>query len=790
MRHPLFETATVFLLGAALAWGQQRPPQMHIPGQPIPGLPAPGEQTPPQQQPQQQQPAQQPTPTQQPAPAQPAPAAQQPAPAQTAPAQIPPAAATEAGGFRLQNVSLTELVDILARRLKINYILDPRVKGAVTINTYGEVKPTDLWQLLETILRINGAAIVKVGDLYRIVPLGDVARLPIKPQISAGKELTDDEHMVLNLIFLKYATAPEVGKLITPFLGESGTLTVYDPANLLIIMDNARNMKRTMELIALFDSETFASSRVKLFTVENGRPSDIAKELENVFKAFALSDKAAVRFMPIDRINTIVAVAPNPGIFAEVENWLKKFDVPVKVTAGSIDNYVYRLKYGRAETIAFAIMMLYGGGGMFPMMGMGGMGGMGGFPMGGMGGFPMGGMGGGMYGMGGMGMGGFPMGGMYGGSYGGAMYGGGMFSGAAQYSPPLAPAPGGIGAAPPASPGVTSPTGSTAVTGDLTGSYLGAAAGAGGAGLRIPHIVPNPFDNTLLIQATPQEWDQISRLLEQLDIPPRQVLIEAKIYEVNLTGAFTSGVTAYFQNRGADPDNPVARGPFTKNIYASGSSRGLALTAGTLVGQSRELLLFLTAQEDTRRSKVISAPSLIATDSIPAVINVGIEVPTLASQAVAGGVQSSGSSVFTNTVQNRNTGVTLNITARVNSSGIVTLLVNQEVSNPQPPSADAAIQSPSFSKRNVQTQVTVQDGDTIAIGGIIQETDQSSSAGIPVLHRLPVIGGAFGAKSLSKQRTELVIFLTPRVIYDTNEMVEASDELRSRLKRLQKLIKE
>jgi general secretion pathway protein D len=128
--------------------------------------------------------------------------------------------------------------------------------------------------------------------------------------------------------------------------------------------------------------------------------------------------------------------------------------------------------------------------------------------------------------------------------------------------------------------------------------------------------------------------------------------------------------------------------------------------------------------------------------------------------------------------------------ARVNPSGIVTLFINQEVSAPQAPAASASIQSPSFSKRSVQTQVTVQDGDTIAIAGIINESDTWSSNGIPFLHRIPVIGAAFGNRSVSKERTELVIFMTPRVIYDTNEITEASDELKSGLKRLQKMIRE
>jgi general secretion pathway protein D len=132
----------------------------------------------------------------------------------------------------------------------------------------------------------------------------------------------------------------------------------------------------------------------------------------------------------------------------------------------------------------------------------------------------------------------------------------------------------------------------------------------------------------------------------------------------------------------------------------------------------------------------------------------------------------------------------MNVLARVNSSGIVTLMINQEVSAPVAPSPSAAIQSPSFSRRTFQTQVTVQDGDTVAIGGIIQETDTNSSGGIPFLHRIPVLGIAFGNKNSTKTRTELVVFMTPRVIYDTNQITEASDDLVYKLRRLQKMIRE
>ena len=301
---------------------------------------------------------------------------------------------------------------------------------------------------------------------------------------------------------------------------------------------------------------------------------------------------------------------------------------------------------------------------------------------------------------------------------------------------------------------------------------------------RTPRIVPNPFDNTLLIQATRQEYESIQKLLRDVDVPPRQVLIEAKIYEVALNGAFASGVAAFLQKRTAGQQGEDAR-----RLVGSLAEGSVNLSAGMLVGQSRELLAFLTAQETSSRARVISAPSVVATDSVPAMINVGTEVPTLTAQAVTG-AQSGGSSLFANSVQSRNSGVTLQIMARVNPSGVVTMMVNQEVSAPIAPAATAAIQSPSFSKRSVQTQVTVQDGDTVAIGGIINESAGSSSGGIPGLHRLPILGAAFGNRSYNRERTELIIFLTPRVIFDTNDIQDATEELKSRLRKLSKYVQE
>jgi general secretion pathway protein D len=730
-----------------------------------------------------------------------------PAPPAQAQAQQPPAATQSTQGvgqpmparlsqtdpFSMDNVSLVEMIDVLAKRLKINYILDHRVAGAVTIHTYGALPDMDLMPLLQTILRVNGAAIVQVGNLYHIVPINTVSNLPTDPITNADpKTLPDDERMVLNLIFLKYTIADEMEKLLDPFFGEGARHSVYAPANLLIIEDNSRSMKRTMELVGMFDSDTFAGQRVKLFDVANSRPSDLVKDLESVFKAFAFSDKnSAVHFIALDRINTLIAVAPNPGIFPKVKEYIDKLDIPVKVTAGATQVWTYRMKYGRAEIVATAIMALYSGNptalmnlaaNMTNGMMQAGMGMMGGGGYGG-------GYGGGGYGGGGYGGGGYGGGGYGGGGYGGGGYGGGGYG--SGYAPQVS------------ATGVASstPFAQTPQAGGgagQTGSYL--SQGMGPLPPNAPHIIPNPLDNTILVMGTPQDIEQIKTLVTQLDVAPRQVLIDAKIYEVDLDNEFAGGVESYLQKVGSTSATGVTGNnngsstitglsPSTALTYAGGPG-GLALTIGALVSKNNQLIGLLNTAESRGKSRVISAPSIIATDSIPATMNVGTQTPTLSSQAVVPGVQTSGNSVFANTISNESSGVTLQIVAHVNSSGIVTMVVNQQVSAPIAPAASAAIQSPSFSNRSVSTQVTVNDGDTIAIGGAILEQHTDSTAGVPGLSRIPLIGMLFGAKNTTTARTELIIFLTPRVIYDTNQITEATEEIKSNLKRVGKLIKD
>lgn len=603
----------------------------------------------------------------------------------TARAQGQPAEGTTANisfsNFR--DASLLDVVDILARRLQINYVVDPAVPdGSVTVNTYGALGEADLFPLLETILRMNGAAAVRVGNTVRIVRLDDAPRMPIDAR-QDGADLPEDERLVLNVIRLRHASAAELSEILEPFLGPGGRYAVVDSANALLVLDNSRNMQRTMDLVELFDAEELVDQKMRLFVIENSLATTLASELEEIFQTIPSAARYdAIRFLPLPRIGALLAVSPSEQHMDEAASWIQQLDQ--SAVSGGRRNFIYRAQYGEAANLAATVQQLYSG------------------------------------------------------------------------TPTVSEAGGGT---------------------DSLASLNTETSMMSEPSLR---IVADTINNLVLVQATKQEWEAVRGTLLALDTAPRQVLIDAKIYEVSLTDSLSSGVSAYLRSRSKDP--AVRR--LGVGLRPSGVAN---LSIGALVSNTRELAVFLEGSAEEGRTKVISAPSLIATDNIPAEIVVGQTIPTLSSQAVVGGAFSEGSSLFTNTVSNVQTGVRLSVTARVNASGIVTLRIMQEVSTPT--GITGTIQSPTIDRRNVSTQVTVKDGDTVAIGGIIQETSIFNSSRVPILGRIPVLGRAFGSTEETTSKTELIVLLEPRVIYDQNQIASATDELRSRLESLRRMVR-
>src|SRR5207245_2272314 len=153
--------------------------------------------------------------------------------------------------------------------------------------------------------------------------------------------------------------------------------------------------------------------------------------------------------------------------------------------------------------------------------------------------------------------------------------------------------------------------------------------------------------------------------------------------------------------------------------FAASAANPLQASVGGVIGQTRELLGFLNASENRSRVRVLSAPSVLATDNSDAKIQVGSEIPILTSQGVIPGVQAGANSVFTNTIQNRDTGIILTVRPRITSTGLVSLRIAQEISQPQAPTAGSSIQSPSFLKRSIATRAVIGDAATVALGGLI-----------------------------------------------------------------------
>jgi general secretion pathway protein D len=710
-----------------------------------------------------------------------------PATAQQAPAAPKP---IPMGNLNLENASLTAVIDQLAQRLKLNLIVDPTVKGSITLNTYGDTSTIDPRNLLEMILRINGYGLVQDGELYRVIPLKSITHMPLHPEINQ-KNMADDDQTILNLVFLKYVGVDELTKVLAEFSGENSQMIAYAPANLLFLLDSRRNMRRTMELIAQFDSDVFANQRVRLYEVKNVKPSDVVKDLDSIFKSISLDPKASpVRFIGVDRINTLIAVAPNPGVFDNIADWLKKLDVPVKITAGTIDNNVYKVVYGRAECLAQALNELFNPGYGRGAFGAGGYGTNGGNASTGIG-VGGGGLGGAGYGGGGYGGGGLYGGGTNAGGYGNqnsfnsgfggsagcmatGMGGGGAYNAAQAYGTPTF---GGYAAQVPAANATGLPIGSAAAA-----TTTGVVPGALGVPAVIPpRIIANPLDNKLIIQADAQQYQNILKILKELDVPPRQILLEAKFYSVDLTTLYSTTVQADLTKNGSIGG---ALSPFHQLLSGLSAAGTAVITGGTIVGQSRQLLLSLSASESRTYSKLLSEPSLIATDSIPASIFVGTQVPVSTGTT---NIPSAGGVVSSTGVSSENTGITLQVNARVNSSGVVTLMINQENSSVNGTASNS--NGTAFNQQTVQTQITMMDGDTIAIGGMIADNTTSTTTGIPGLVNIPYIGWLFGTKTLQKERSELIMFFTPHVIFDETQLIEASDELKTQVKLLKRDIR-
>lgn len=311
-----------------------------------------------------------------------------------------------------------------------------------------------------------------------------------------------------------------------------------------------------------------------------------------------------------------------------------------------------------------------------------------------------------------------------------------------------------------------------------SGSGQGAAGGAGsgrtsggsfnlGDGVR---VVADDFNNTLLVYATPFEYQKIERTLIKLDMVATQVLIEASIVEVTLRDDLQYGLEWAFDNNLGGGDTGAGL------LNLGGNLQPQAGFSYTITNSAGAVKAVLNALAEDSLINVISTPSVLVLDNHTASIHVGDQQPiqSQSTTTTGGNVQ--------NSITYKDTGVKLQVTPSVNDGGLVTLDIDQSVTDVGP--VDAATRQRSFLERTVSSRVAIRSGESVVLGGLIRDNETQGKSGVPILKDIPGIGALFSTTTQNSTRTELLIFITPRVMESEQDLRDLNREMRSRMRGL------
>jgi general secretion pathway protein D len=610
----------------------------------------------------------------------------------------------------LGEVAKVILSDILGQ----NYILSPKVTGKVTLNTTEPLSKEELLPTLEMVLRMNNAALVKDGKIFHIEPTAEA--------LYSSTIASDSTGFQSRVIPVRNVAAQEIADILKPLVHEKTILTVDSTRNTLVASGTADELARVMDMVSTFDIDVLRGRSFALFPLNNVEPEKIIDELETVFNTSSgKEDSEFFRFLPIERMNAVLAITHQASYLRDIENWIYRLDRANTESGGGVN--VYRVQHMDAEELAGTLNDIFTGGG-------------------------------------------------------GSRDKSAKVA-AGKKSAEVSNKDSSFDSSNSQKTNKTSASSKKSPKGGKTG---GGGSGGGGllAGSNVS-ITPDIANNSLIIVATPQEYGKILPVIKQLDIMPLQVLIDATIAQVDLKDDLKYGIKWFFAN-GNDAIGSGIAAPF--NLTAAAATGGLSA-----IYDAGSIKALLYAQADLNNVKIISSPSLMVLNNQEAKINVGDQVPIQTSN-LTNAIASTGTGTGTganntgfaqaNQIQYKDTGVTLEITPRVNSNGMVIMDIQQIVSVAKETKTGVTT-SPTINKEEIESTVAVKDGETLALGGLIQTTNQNNKSGIPFLHELPLIGPLFGSTDNKDDRQELVVLLTPRVVKTKQDARVVTDEFKRKL---------
>jgi general secretion pathway protein D len=638
---------------------------------------------------------------------------------------------------------------LLGDVLHLNFVVDPKVQGTVTLGSVGPIPRKDLLSTFESVLRMQNAAIVRDGKFMKIVPIPDAAG---HASVSAG---AGEPGFGVSVVPLKYISATTVAKTAENMLARPGAIRVDQARNLLLIQGTASEREAALDVVSTFDVEWLRNQSVGVYPLKSTSPETMIGELERVFEnREGGAGQGVISFQPISRMNAVMVVTKNPNMLKQTTQWVERLD---RMDNSGTTLRSYRLKYGNATQIAKILGNIFGSN---------------------------------RSGTGSdtqtnpiapgtttaqsrldslkSGTQSSSASGSTNGSTSGQSSGGSFGSGSSAGTPISA-----------AFQTFSNRKDSDMDTPGGADAFGGGAGGNSRGAFQSVRITADTANNSIVVYANQEDHRVIERAVHDFDRPRLQVAIEATVAEVTLTNELAYGVQSFLTSKDVGgAQNKGSFGLFNAVQAAAQSTvlNQIAPGANLVLGSASQPRVVLNALSTITDVKVLSSPHVVALDNQPALLEVGNQIPITTSSAT---ILSNSNTPTVNTIEMRNTGVILKVLPHVNSNGTIELEVDQEISAVVNPNQQTL--TPTISERRVHSTVAVTSGQTVLLGGLISENVNNTKNGIPGLADIKFLGDLIGNTDNTKTRSEIIIFIRPQLIRNSVNARAVTEEFRDKL---------
>jgi len=629
---------------------------------------------------------------------------------------------------------------LLGDILQLNFVVDPRVQGHVTLSSAGPIPRKDVLPAFESVLRMSNAAIVRSGNLVKIVPLPDASA---NGSVVAG---AGEPGFGVSLVPLRYTSAATVAKTAESFFSRPGSIRIVPSRNLLLVQGTTAERQAALDMVATFDVEWLRDQSVGVYPLKSTSPETMIGELERIFETREDGlGQGVIRFQPISRMNAVMVVTKTPKLLAQTTEWVRRLD---RFDSTGTTLRTVRLKNGNATQVAKILNDIFlqrsGSSADTP----------------------------------------------------GKQLAPGVDSAQSRLdSLDKSSGNGGLTTA-------SNNTGKNGIGAPISTAFdtfsdrkgtegdgpEGASLLSGGNAMRGAfqnvRITADSANNAIVVYSTQDEYRVVERAIRDLDRAKLQVAIDATVAEVTLTNALQYGVQFFLNGKNASGGvlGPNAATAQTSAVTAASVTAQTALLQSVgpgvnlLLGASGSPRAILNALQTVTDVKVLSSPSLVALDNQPALLQVGDEIPVSTSSAT---LLTSSSTPTVNTIEMRNTGVILKVLPHIHANGSVQLEIDQEISNVVNP--DQQTLTPTISQRRVHSSVSVVSGQTVLLAGLISESSQETRSGIPGLRDIKFLGDVLGNTSSTKIKSEIIIFIRTQMIRNSQDASAVTEEFRDKL---------